>query len=308
MSTLSQFFGNRGSSEIVPIEVCLIGGGGGGGCDTTNSPGGGAGQVRYLLLNVNKGIQYDIIIGAGGRGGSVNHEPNTPLNGEPTYFGSYFADGGNGYGQPTTFGSTAGALPGVTPPSVVFNSSQSADGFSLQRSGNVGFFGTEYEVSTSDPDGPIGGGGGGAGGPSPIKKLLDFNEFQGTSGDGHLGINLSFIGYPTLRVAGGGGGAGSSTNNSSRGSGVDGGGSGGSRNNPAGNGTANTGGGGGGGNRSTTYPVPSLLGGGKGGSGLVIIRYPDDYPAATVNNNATTPAQSGFRVYRWNASGSIIFN
>jgi hypothetical protein len=300
MSNLSQFFG--GSETSIPIEVCLIGGGGGGGCDSTSSPGGGAGQFRYLLINVYKGLQYDVTIGSGGSGGDVGHSPNPPSNGSPTYFGTYFADGGNGYGQPKTFGSTAGAEPGLTPSATILASIQTTDGLSLQNSGNTGFSGNEYDVVTFDPDGPIGGGGGGAGGPQPVVRVG--SQFSGTSGNGHLGISLSIIGYPTLRVAGGGGGAGSSTNDSSRGYGVDGGGGGGSRNNPAGNGTANTGGGGGGGHTSyTAFP-----GGGDGGSGLVIVRYPDIYPAATVNNNATTPAQSGFRVYRWNNSGSITFN
>jgi hypothetical protein len=300
MSNLSQFFGSGGGT--IPIEVCLIGGGGGGGCDSTYSPGGGAGQFRYLLINVNKGVQYDITIGLGGSGGDVNHSPNPPSNGSPTYFGAYFADGGNGYGRPKTFGSTAGVAPGSTPSTTILASIQTTDGLSLQNSGNAGFFGTEYDVVTFNPDGPIGGGGGGAGGPQPVVRVG--SQFSGTSGNGHLGISLSIIGYPTLRVCGGGGGGGGSTNQSVRGSAVDGGGDGGSSLNPARSGDANTGGGGGGGHTSyTAFP-----GGGDGGSGLVIVRYPNIYPEATVNNNFTTPAQSGFRVYRWNNSGSITFN
>lgn len=45
-----------------------------------------------------------------------------------------------------------------------------------------------------------------------------------------------------------------------------------------------------------------------GGSGVVFIRYPDDYPAAAgVSGNISTPAQPGYHVYRWNGSGSITF-
>ena len=45
-----------------------------------------------------------------------------------------------------------------------------------------------------------------------------------------------------------------------------------------------------------------------GGSGVVFIRYPTQYPAASsVSGNISTPAQSGYHVYRFNGDGSIVF-
>jgi hypothetical protein len=60
-------------------------------------------------------------------------------------------------------------------------------------------------------------------------------------------------------------------------------------------GTTNTGGGGG-------------AGSGLGGSGIVILRYPDTYAAATsTTGSPTITVAGGYRVYRFTASGSITF-
>ena len=46
----------------------------------------------------------------------------------------------------------------------------------------------------------------------------------------------------------------------------------------------------------------------NGGSGVVFIRYPTDYSAASsVSGNTPTPAQPGYHVYRFNGDGSITF-
>jgi hypothetical protein len=66
-------------------------------------------------------------------------------------------------------------------------------------------------------------------------------------------------------------------------------------------GTTNTGSGGGGGSYSSGY---------QGGSGIVIIAYPDAFPAATLTNlTYTEPTRSGYRVYAITASssGTITF-
>ena len=65
------------------------------------------------------------------------------------------------------------------------------------------------------------------------------------------------------------------------------------------NGVANTGGGGAGGPSGT---------GGSGGSGVVIIRYPDSYMAASATTGSPTITYaSGYRIYTFNNSGSITF-
>ena len=48
--------------------------------------------------------------------------------------------------------------------------------------------------------------------------------------------------------------------------------------------------------------------GGAGGSGIVIIRYPDSYAAATsTTGSPTITVAGGYRVYQWTSSGSITF-
>ena len=45
----------------------------------------------------------------------------------------------------------------------------------------------------------------------------------------------------------------------------------------------------------------------NGGSGVVFVRYPTDYTAASASGNTPTPAQPGYHVYRFNGAGSITF-
>lgn len=72
----------------------------------------------------------------------------------------------------------------------------------------------------------------------------------------------------------------------------------------AGNGSANTGSGGGGGGSSSN-------GGGSGGSGIVILRYPDNYTIADDLNSlteSTTDLGNGFKVTSITAgTGTVSF-
>lgn len=307
MSLLSQFF-SSGGVDTIDVELVLVGGGGGGDAIRSNSSspggGGGAGQVRYFSVELRRNYTYNIIIGSGGDG-AVYGSSTPASNGGITRFGNYLGYGGQGAGNSTkTFGSTSGVY-ATTDNRVLIQPSQDSFGFSLQNSGNRGFF-NEYDVTTFNPDGPIAGGGGGAGGPNPIGVLG--SQYTNTSGDGHLGISLEFIGYPDIFLGGGGGGAGSSTNDSARGYSQHGGGSGGSYRNPPGNGGSGTGGGGGG-----AYGVAvsnqNWKNGGDGGSGVVYVRYSNTNPLATVSGNDNSlPTQPGYRTYRWIGNGSIRFN
>jgi hypothetical protein len=70
---------------------------------------------------------------------------------------------------------------------------------------------------------------------------------------------------------------------------------------PAVAGTANTGGGGGGGGYASGDTV-----GAAGGSGVVVLRYPDSYPAANATTGSPTITVSGgYRIYTWTSSGTI---
>jgi hypothetical protein len=78
------------------------------------------------------------------------------------------------------------------------------------------------------------------------------------------------------------------------------GGSGGGANGGNNSGTTNLGGGGGGGNANYGGN------GGLGGSGIVILRYPDTYPAATsTTGSPTITVTGGYRIYKFTGTGSI---
>lgn len=138
-------------------------------------------------------------------------------------------------------------------------------------------------------------GGGGAGGPGG-----EGLSTSGAPGDGGPGIH-TYITGSRLAVGGGGGGG---TSGTAIGYGGEGGGGTGGTASVAmngSNGTANTGGGGGGG-------APGGYTGGTGGSGVVIVAYPNTYAAPSgITGTYSTPTRSGYRVYRFTASGSITF-
>lgn len=171
--------------------------------------------------------------------------------------------------------------------------------------------GTEYLAV-----GGIGGGGAGGEGSGAVVSQPSFPSgvfYNG--GPGGYGIPLSLIGIPGSTVAGGGGGAGMSAQPQSIGSfsgglGRDGGGNGGISNGSAGaSATVNTGSGGGGGGLTNIPSLYNRYAGGAGGSGLLIIRYPTAFAAATVTGNAPVTAQPGYNVYRWTSGpATITFN
>jgi hypothetical protein len=67
-------------------------------------------------------------------------------------------------------------------------------------------------------------------------------------------------------------------------------------------GVANTGGGGGG----AACPSGTNYSGGAGGSGIVVIRYPATFAAASATTGSPAIYTSnGYRIYVWTSSGSI---
>jgi hypothetical protein len=285
MSTLSQFFGG---GDQIPIEVWAVGGGGaGGGALSYPGGGGGAGQVLYARTLVPKKIAFTITIGAGGAENSLG--PGLP--GNSSIFSNMVAYGGiGGIGNSpaaasvASFGSGGGTSQQSSATSnVIPQSTFTSDGYVLANNGGP---------LAPSPSPTSSGGGGGA-------------LAAGDANSGGNGIPSSLFG---ISLAVGGGGSAGTYSGISLG-GIGGGGTSGSPSAPK-NGTANTGGGGAGGiSVPIGGPSPSTLFGGTGGSGIVVIRYPTGFAAATVTGNAPTPAQPGYNVYRWNSGpATITFN
>jgi hypothetical protein len=264
------------TTEVLSIDILIVGGGGSGGA--FGGGGGGGGDVIYQQNISFPAGTYNINVGRGGAsttsGNRGNNGANSSISG--TGITTIIAVGGGGgaeYNQSAiavaTIGTSSGGGGGGT------GQSPYTAGATSQYSG-AGGDGVSSFLTTS------GGGGGsvGVGGIATIKSK---------AGNGGIGNDISIIG--TSQQYGGGGGGGNwageftyTSPNIGGGTGVYGGGngaySGSGTNFPATSGTANTGGGGGGGGGITT--------GAAGGSGIVIIRY-RNIPTTNVGIGTTIP-------------------
>ncbi len=289
-----------GSLLLPAVEFLLVGGGGSGANGNGNSGGGGAGGVVLSSSYQLASRQLLVTVGAGG----PKNSPANDLSGQQgssSYIGSIVALGGGGglgWGgnrSPINGGNGGGG------------GQSSTGGSSSQSSQNSGITGiTQYGNAGGNSGawptfGGAGGGGAGAAGG---------NSASGTNGSGGAGISSSITGTATYYAGGGGGGAENSAGPATAGTGgLGGGGDGRSANQgtlAGGDGTDGLGGGGGnGGWISATGGMP----GGKGGSGVVIIAYPNTYPAITTIPGTLTydqPTRSGYRVYRFTAGTGTI--
>jgi hypothetical protein len=242
---------------------------------STNWPGAKTPYVEYLVVGGGGGAGTGNGGGGGGAGGvltglfpvtagtsypvTVGGGGATATNGVNSVLGSVIAVGG---------GKAANILPGSDGGSGGGGSTQGG----LNNAGGSGIFNQGNSGGSSYSASPYGSGGGGGAGTIGLTG-------RDNSGNGGAGIASAISG--TVRTYGGGGGGGSTSQGAAAGlGGVGGGGY------NTGPGDVNTGGGGGGAS-------------GAGGSGIVIISYPDIYPALTTATGAT-PSTSG--------SGSISFN
>ena len=184
------------------------------------------------------------------------------------------------------------------------NSSISGTGISVTSigGGGGGFFGQSAGSGGSGggTTGATGGGTPGTGTAGPPRQ-----GYNGALGTGNLGSNPC--------TGGGGGGAGAAASGGTGGTGV--------ASSISGSSVTYASGGS---NGTTTYSAgarSSVIGGGGngtvggsnsqgGGNGVVIIRYPDTYPAASATTGSPTVTVSGgYRVYQWTTvgAGSITF-
>jgi hypothetical protein len=254
-----------GTSGFTPavtgtVEILVVAGGGSGGGHGGNdgSGGGGAGGVVYIPnYPVTAGVNYQVVVGAGGAAISSSGAAHGNQGGN-SRFGPIVAVGGGGGGSENASTDRVGGNGG---------SGGGAGGYANKPGGGYVF---GQGNRGGDCNGPGDGGGGGAGTPGGY----------GYSGDGGQGLYFPQFakvgGYPGGWFGGGGGASGDQRNGTRGNRGGNGGLGGGGRGadatsgfNPAA-GVANTGGGGGGA-AGTNYAT--ALASGAGGSGVVIVRY-----------------------------------
>jgi hypothetical protein len=229
--------------------------------------------------------------------GSVAFSSNTPFDSVTATGGGAGAHGGIGTNVGGNGGSGGGGGSGPNSGTLGSPGGTGVSGPPLQ--GYSGGYGTQ--VSGNHQQGGGGGGGSGIGGNSSTAA-------SGPAGDGGTAVYSSISGA-SVSYAGGGGGGGHYTGTTRGGYGggtnpaTGGGGNGANQDTPGTAGSANTGGGGGGGGNSGAGEA-----GQAGGSGVVILKYPDSYPAATsTTGSPTITVAGGYRVYIWTSSGSITF-
>lgn len=281
------------------LDVLVVGGGGGGGSANIGAGGGAGGFLVTTGATVTNGIPYIVTIGAGGgvstNGGSSSFKDSAETLNLVALGGGHGAGSGSpGQNQAGNPGGSGGGGTGGNP-----SSAPHGVGGGSTANGNPGGDGT---------NGYRAGGGGGAGEPgvpgNPRPRLVGttaaaaaagfnpINQKFGTSGgDGAPNV---FKDGTSIIYAGGGSGRYGDTGITFP---VFGGGGGGTLNasTPGSNGTDGLGGGGG---------IKA-----SGGKGVVIIRYPQEYPDISFTSGAATRrTYSTFKSYEFTSNAVIQFN
>lgn len=270
------------------------GGGGGGGAGgyraSFNSEASGGGGSSESAIQVAKGTQYTITVGAGGNGSTgasttsgADSSIAAPGISTITSIGGGIGANGANYSGPGGFASTTGGSGGGA-------------GMNNNVAGSAGTSNQGFAGGASPSNGGVGaGGGGGAGAVGGSGS----NSPGDQAGDGGVGVASTITGSSVTRAGGGGG---SSNIVGRQGAGGLGGGGDGSDESPTsgGAGSVNTGSGGGGG-----WYAPSTGSGGNGGSGVVILSMPDaDYSGTTTGSPTVATGVSGKTVLTFTGDGS----
>jgi len=287
------------SKYLIPIEYLVVAGGGGGA--GTYAGGGGAGGFRSSSLTIERDISYTVTVGTGGTAtqGSFNGG-----DGGNSVFSNITSIGGGGGGKWNDgsgpyngrVGGSGGGGGGVDG-----NGTAGLGGAGTSGQGFTGGNSTNNPASGSGTSGGGGGGGAGAAGAANTSQ---------SAGAGGIGLESSITGTSLYYAGGGGGGIIAPSSATVGAGGLGGGGDGGKGSSNAVPGTANTGGGGGGsGGIGQGYSGSGNPG--VGGSGVVIIAYPNTFPALTSTTGNLTydqPTRSGYRVYRFTGgTGTVTF-
>jgi len=300
------------------VEFLLVAGGAG--ASGGIGGGGGGGGVVIATAPITLGTQYNITVGAGGA--STAYGNFSPNGSNSSVFGAIAYGGGGAGVHDSSDGAAGGSGGGAASNNSRLNQGGAATkgavgagntgsaygnrgghqlvgrgGGPTKGAGGGGAGGQGIDTNTNDT-GDSGASGSGAGGPGILSAILGTPYYWAGGGGG--GAHASGCGgHGGIGGGGGGGGEGSPANGPGGGSALNAGGGGGS---PGGSGGTNTGGGGG----SSSWQYTA---GGAGGSGIVVIRYPDFYPAAAMASNGSPQitVTGGYRIYRYTQSGSITF-
>jgi hypothetical protein len=293
--------------NVIPLLVnyLVIAGGGGGagsGGNSNGHGGGGAGGYRASYnsevsggggasetqLTLAESTNYTVIVGAGGAAGAQYYGTggNQGVNGANSLFSTITSIGG-GYGA--KMGISGG------------NGGSGGGGGGPNHSGGTATSNQGYAGGVGNPSSLpyCGGGGGGAG---------ETGNTDGT-GYGGDGVASTITGSSVVRGGGGGGGRYTGASGVTTGIGGDGGGgNGGTNTDDDTAGTANTGGGGG----AAAWPGPGWgYAGSAGGSGIVILRYPNNFTITNPGGGLTssTSTSGSDKITTFTAgTGNIQFN
>lgn len=259
---------NSATPFFAYMDYLIVAGGGGG------SGGGGGGGGMLTGATVFSG-SYTVTVGAGGNGqtqgtASASSGSNSSITGFTAIGG-----GGGGGSYSLTNGLDGGSGGGGSMGSFV--SGTATGGVPTSGQGNAG-----GSAIASTPYGWVAGGGGGAG---AVGQSVSNRDTGGGIGGGLGGVGLaSSITGSSVTYAAGAQAYWSGPTVSA-------------------NATANSGNGGGGARSSGAVSA-----GWNGGSGIVVIRYPDSYPAASATTGSPTiTVAGGYRTYTWTSSGSVTF-
>ena len=326
------------TSVALSFDYLIVAGGGGGGV-WVGSGGGAGGLLAGTLALTSKSIP--ITVGSGGIGtqdnGGAGAGPYVSAEkGGDSILSTLTAFGGgvggsysNSLSASTSNGGSGGGAMQQTGSQFSQSGSPTtfAGGTGVSGQGHAG----GYYIDAAAPTGSqyVGAGGGGAGSAGANANATSPVVYSSTERKGGDGLANSITGTSIVYAGGGGGGANSWNGATASTSGlqVSNGGSGGGgagwtfttspgnttgasidRYNVATNGTNGLGGGGGGVGWSGPGGKHRA---GNGGSGVVIIAYPNTFPAITTIPGTLTydqPTRSGYRVYRFTAgTGTITF-
>ena len=263
------------SNSVTPaipyMEYLIVAGGGGG------SGGGGGGGGMLTGATIFSG-SYTVTVGAGGNGqtqgtASASSGSNSLITGLTAIGG-----GGGGGAYALTNGLNGGSGGGGSLGSG--STGTATGGTATSGQGNAG-----GSATANSYYGWVAGGGGGAGAVGVSTSNYDTGASPPYGGLGGAGLASSITGSSVTYAAG----AQAYYSNT-----------------VSADATANTGNGGGG-----ARTANAVSAGWNGGSGIVVIAYPDTYPAISSIGGGLTytqPTRAGYRVYRFTAgTGTITF-